>query len=446
MKRSHLDIAFAGATVIIATGIFRFIAVPFGVPIYIVSGILLLFNLFYVLKRIREFRFNHKRILPWVLLLLVWPLFSFFYSVGGDLRAALVLLNSFLIFAGVNILIRSGQIAVFQRALSVSLVLTYIGALLNLMWPVLFIEVARLADAYVLTMGRPGGFYLQPNDLAINIVLLFAGKLALDRGDHPIRNAVTVGMVVLTVLLSGSRAGLLAVGMVLMFDLIGRLIKGAAWGRIERSTLKYLAFLVFMSVGVLFLANWVLVLLKSTADLVPGGLVDRLDAFLSFRLSYDGNGIQTQSISDRWEAQLNYLRLIAELPITGHGIGSEQLYLAIGKIPLSSHSSFLSMAFEYGLPYAVFFTFALVSLTFVPRRSSSGVWMKRSGYFSFSVFTLILLFYSGALVGRVPFVILVAMAVTSMTRASADTARRNIASRRFAFAQGPDAFCKGSTR
>lgn len=446
MKRSHLDIAFAVVTVIIATGVFRFIAVPFGVPIYIVSGILLLFNLSYVLMRIHAFRFNNKLILPWVILLLVWPLLSFLYSVGGNLRAALVILNAFLIFAGVSILIRRGQIAIVQRALSASLLLTYIGAILNLMRPDLFTEVARLADAYVLTMGRPGGFYLQPNDLAINTVLLLAGKLALDHGDHPIQKAITIGLVVLIVLLSGSRAGLVTVGVVLMFSVMGRLTKGAARGRITKSSLMYLASLVLMSVGVFFVAKSVLVFLQSTADLMPGGLVDRLDAFLNFKFSYDGVGTQSQTVSDRWEAQLNYLRLVADTPITGHGIGSEQFYLATGRIPLSSHSSFLSMAFEYGIPYAVFFTLALVSFIFFFRRSSNGERMERSDYWLFAVLALILLFYSGTLADRVPFVILVAIAVTSMARASAETAVQNKMSRQLAIGQGPHAFSKGSTR
>lgn len=446
MKNSHLDIAFAGVTVVIATGVFRFIAVPFGLPIYVVSGILLLLNLSYVVLRIRAFRFKKKQILPWVILLLVWPQISVLYSVGSDLRAALLSLNTFLTFAGVSILIQRGQIAILKRALSASLVLTYIGTILNLLRPDMFAEVARLADAYVLTMGRPGGFHLQPNDLAINVVLLFAGKLALDRGDRPIENAISAGIVVLIVLLTGSRTGLVTVGIVLMIDVIGRLTKGAAQVRVAKSSLKFLTSLALMSVAVFFIAKSVLVFLESKLDMVPGGLVDRLDAFLSFQLSYDSVGIQTQSISHRFDAQLNYIRLIAEMPITGRGIGSEQVYLATGKIPLSSHSSFLSMAFEYGIPYAVLFTLALVSFIFLFRQSSNGVRMKRSDYLSFAVLALVLFFYSGALVSSVPFVILVAMAVTSMARASAETAVQNKMSCKFALGQGPHAFSTGSTR
>lgn len=446
MTRSHFDIAFAGVTVLIATGLFRFIAVPFGVPIYLVSGVLLVFILSYVMMRVRAFRFKQKQILPWVILLFVWPLCSILYSIGGDLRAALVSLNTFLIFAGISILIRRGQISIVQRVLSASLVLTYIGAILNLIRPNLFTEVARLADAYVLTMGRPGGFYLQPNDLAINIVLLFAGKLALDRGDRPVPNAITAGVVSLVVLLTGSRAGLVTLCVVLMFDVFGRLVGGASQVRMTKSVLTYVASLTLMGVGVFFTAKLALGFLKSVSRFTPGGLVDRLDAFLSLKLSYDGAGIQTQSVRDRWDAQSTYLELITEMPILGHGIGSEQLYLNTGRIPLSSHSSFLSMAFEYGIPYAALFTIALVSWIFPFRRSFNSIWLRRSKIWSFAILSLLLLFYSGNLTGRVPFVVLVAMAVTGIARSSGQTALQSHMSRQVGSKQKPQVLNAGLSR
>ena len=444
MKRSHLDIAFAVVTTIIATGFFRFIAVPFGIPIYFVSGVLLLFNSFYFVANIHAFRFNNKRILLWVLLLLIWPLFSFMYSVGGDLRSILILLNSFLIFSGISILIQRGHIIIVHKMLSASLVVTYLGAVLNLMRPDLFTEVARLADAYVLTMGRPGGFHLQPNDLAINSVLIFAAKLALDRDDHPIRDAISSGLVVLIVLLSGSRAGLMTVAIVLELDSVGRLTDRTSRVKIAKASISYLGSLVIMMIGVFFLAKSTLSFLRNTTDVTSGGLVDRLDAFLSFRLSYDGAGLHTQSITDRWEAQLNYLRLIAESPVTGHGIGSEQLYLATGGIPLSSHSSFLSMSFEYGVPYAFVFVLALVSFIFISGRSKMRIWvnmqLKPLDYWSFAILSLLLLFYSGTLVGRIPFVILVAIAVTPMLRVSAHIDLQKNSSRRILHSSEKDAF------
>ena len=66
--------------------------------------------------------------------------------------------------------------------------------------------------------------------------------------------------------------------------------------------------------------------------------------------------------------------------------------------------------------------------------------LKPLDYWSFAILSLLLLFYSGTLVGRIPFVILVAIAVTPMLRVSAHIDLQKNSSRRILHSSEKDAF------
>lgn len=423
MKHGHWDLAFAIVAIAISTGIFRFLAAPFGLQIFHISGALLVFNLIYVLGFFSEFRFNDRRRFLWAVLLLIWPLSTVLYSSGADLRSILVLLNSFLIFAGAVILISRGRMDVVRNILLVSITLTCIGVVLNLLQPNLFAETAQLANASELTMGRPGGFYLQPNDLAINIVLLYAAHLALGVNRSTMLAAGSLGLVVLIVLLSGSRAGVIIAGLVIVMDLIGRFFSSGSSMRMLRSSVWYLVIMAVASIGIFSFARSLVSILQKNSEAAPGGLVDRLDAFLSFRLSYDGSGLDTQSVRDRWDAQLAYIEKIQGSPIFGYGLGSEEHLLEAGSITLSSHSSFLSTTLEYGAVYSLILIATICSFLISRKYKYQQGGLNFSVRWTFVMLSLILMFYSGELLYRAPFLLFLALMVACRPRINCDKFR-----------------------
>jgi O-antigen ligase len=218
-------------------------------------------------------------------------------------------------------------------------------------------------------MGRAGGFFLQPNALAIGLAFLFVGWLALAKRGTVLREPIAILAFLGAELLTGSRTGIVLgiciVGLHLAYQWRAKRLRSAKARRLP----VRLAILVVCVICSMVAAT---VFVDSDLDQIGHAefdLMDRVSALLRFRLSAEGTELlQDPSLQARLHAQDVYWRLIGERPILGHGFGAETTYRASGDILMSSHSTMLAVTMECGIGYALLFFALLMFLLFSRHR------------------------------------------------------------------------------
>jgi O-antigen ligase/polysaccharide polymerase Wzy-like membrane protein len=405
-----LDKLFFISLVLSVTGLFRFVAPQLGTSIGQVSMALLAFNLLYLANRLSYLEKIFRKLLPWLILLLAWPMMAMTYAPAIEVRQLGILLNGFVLFAGTAVYTMSKGTSAIYRVFRVALVATFFGIILNLAMPDYFENVALLADARVTYLNRPGGFFMQPNDLAIGLTLIFIGWLAYAKRNtiyfEPVAILVFLGFLLLT----GSRAGMI-VGV-----LIVALHFGFQWRstlfrvqRVRKFSTRLAIFIVLIILGMtgmkIFIETY-----RDMLDVQQGGLIERISNMLEFRLGEEGVGVaEGGSVRDRFEAQWAYWEKIKERPILGHGFGSEALYLDSGELFLSAHSTIISMTMQYGVFYPMIVLLLLARLLFKPNRKNVEKVLGTNTIIQFLSVTLILLAFSGGLFDRRAFLVTLGM-------------------------------------
>lgn len=364
-----VDKIFFSILVLNATGLFAFIAPQFDVTIGAVSLVLLVLNICYLLIKLRYcivvFR-QSSMMGAWLFVLLIWPLLTALYAPSFDIRTIGLQLYYFTLFLGAVIYaIANGESAI-RRLIIGSLALTLFGLVLNVMAPHYFEQVASLADAAIARQGRAFGFLLQPNQLAISILFLYTGLFAfgISKSNIWLQRAAML-LLMLAVLMTGSRTGILGVVIVFFFFLLNDL----------NQKLSSVAFLVRSGVSMLWVVALIVGMnhyLSQLGNIDSGrqDLVDRIEMILSFRLT-DDDGIQDDgSVRERRTAQAEYLSMLSERPFLGYGLGSGNYYQDLGRLYLSAHSSALASAFDFGGLYPA--VFAILIILFYRRREMRG--------------------------------------------------------------------------
>ena len=205
------DLLFAAALVLNATGLFRFLAVPFiplGGRVAHVSGVLLMLCAGYVCLNLPRLLGRWPRLLPWLFVLLLWPLGTLLYAPVLDWREiGLQVYFVLLVLSTISFSNRGGR-TWLGRVFLTSFVLSLLGLVLNLVHPQLFADVTEITNADVLPAGRPGGFCLQPNALAIGMVFIFLGWLLCSRGESFVLEPAMIVLLLAAELATGSRMGL----------------------------------------------------------------------------------------------------------------------------------------------------------------------------------------------------------------------------------------------
>jgi len=399
-----LDKLFFISLVLSMTGLFRFLAPQLGTSIAQISLALLAFNLFYLVNRLSYLQRIFPKMLPWFVLLLVWPLVTVTYAPTIEVRQIGIAISRFTLFAGAAVyFISSGPPAIY-RVFLVSLVVTAIGIVLNMAIPEYFEAVALLSDARVTSMNRPGGFFMQPNTLAIGMAFMLIGWLAFAKRNTVFFEPMAVLVFVGFQLLTGSRAGLI------LALLIVALHFGFQWRSTLSRSRRVRKFLIRMTIfaasiffGLIGMKLFV-AFYGGIVEVLPGGLIDRMSNMLEFRLHDDRVATsESFSILDRFEAQKLYWELIKERPFFGHGFEAQVEYLNNGFLYKSAHSTVLSVVMMYGVFYPLFFLALLARLFFNPNRKMVEVALGTNTIVQFLAVALILFLYSGDLFGRYTF-------------------------------------------
>lgn len=361
-----LDKLFFIVLVLNATGLFRFLAPELGVGIRQVSLVLLIFNSIYILARLSYLIPMFSKMLPWFVVLIAWPLATLAYAPTIELREIGLAAYRFTLFMGASIFTASNGLPAIRRVFLVSLVLTVFGQVLNMAMPGYFEAVAVLADARVLSMERAGGFFMQPNSLAIGLAFLFIGWLALARRDTVLREPIIIVGFLGCELLTGSRTGMVLgvviVGMHLVYQWRAKIFRS----RKVRYVSARLAVLVVCVFFGLFAMKFFIEIYGKQIDRDPGDLIDRMKMVLELDVSVHEELVQDTSLQERFSAQRVYWSLIKEKPFLGHGFGTREVYRGQGAIYSTAHSTMLSVAMEYGVIYPLVFIL-LLTMVFLNR-------------------------------------------------------------------------------
>jgi O-antigen ligase len=401
-----LDKLFFISLVLSLTGLFRFLAPQLGTSIGQVSLALLVFNLFYLVSRFSYLQALGQRIIPWLVLLVTWPLATLIYAPAIEARQIGLLVNGAALFAGTAAYTMSKGPLAIRRVFWVALVVTYFGVVLNMAVPGYFENVALLADARVTSLNRPGGFFMQPNSLAIGITYMFIGWLAFARRNTVYFEPAAVLVFLGFLLLTGSRSGII----------IGLLVAAFHFGFQWRSTLFRsqrvrgfsIRLAIFGTFGFFGLVGMKLFIemYRPTVEVASGGLIDRIFNMLEFRLVDENINIaQDKSVLARSEIQNLYLQLINERPILGHGFGAEAEFLEAGILFRTAHSTILTAAMEYGIFFPLFALLLLLLLFVNKNRPNLEKMLGTNAIVQFLAITSLLFVYSGGLLSDRVFLI-----------------------------------------
>jgi glycosyltransferase involved in cell wall biosynthesis len=348
-----IDWLFSIVLVLNATGLFRFVAPQLGMSIGQVSLALLMLSVFYLLARVRYTwpLFLLGGTWAWLFILALWPILTLPYAPSVDTRdTGLVIYYYSLLLASTVYTLRSGLTGM-RRLLSISLAITVIGLAISMLLPERFEAVAALADASIEQKGRPFGFFLEPNKLAIGLGFLFIGWFSLLRRKNSMLEVAAVAVFLCAELVTGSRTGMfIAVATV-------TLIFAHSW-RKEILSGKYLlkiCLLIACVAGGVLGINYYLSGMGETVSRREGDLIERMEGLTSLKFSSGGGVKDDISVQRRLSAQTVYWSLVNEKPWLGHGLGADSYYKEKGPILSSSHSAALTCAMEYGVLYPLVF-------------------------------------------------------------------------------------------
>lgn len=346
-----IDRLFGVILVLNATGLFAFVAVQCGVTIGAVSIALLALNALYLIARVQGCRRVLRRggVGAWLVVLVLWPLASVLYAPSLEVRAIGLQVYCFTLFFGTVVYTVTNGLGAMYWVMAVSVCVSIVGIALGMAAPGYFEAVSDLADANVLKEGRACGFLLQPNQMAVSLGMLFVGWFSLWRRKGGVLEVVTILVLMLAMLLTGSRTGILVAVIAVVFIEVperenGKWVVGGRY-------LKKAAMLgVCLAIGVVcarvYLAD------VKYADGRTEDLFDRMETMLSFRLSEQGVR-NDSSVQARIAAQAVFWSLFRERPLVGHGLGADVYYMERGLIDLAAHSDALTFAVRYGAVYPV---------------------------------------------------------------------------------------------
>jgi len=364
-----IDKIFFIVLVLNATRLFAFLAPQFGVTIGTISLALLALNVCYLIVKVRYsvLLFLRRGMGSWLFVLVLWPLVTVLYAPSINIREIGLKLYYFSLFFCTVVYTVTNGLPAMHRVMSISLVISVVGLVLSMLMPDYFESVALIATGRTKFTGRPFGFFMQPNRLAFGLGLLFIGWFSLLQRKNGLSELVSILALLLVMLLTGSRIGILIAVIIVMVSLVYSLRKRLISGRYY---LKICLLMICLVGGVIGTRHY----LSSVGNSVireEKDLIDRMETMLSFKISTKESIKDDESIEARLGAQTVYRSFIKEKPLLGHGCGSEAYYLENDSILVIAHSEALTCAMEYGVLYPL--AFGLLIFQLYRKHSRCGV-------------------------------------------------------------------------
>lgn len=351
------DKLFFVLLVLNATGLFQFVAPQIGVDIRTVSISLLVLQVGYLLVRKRDVRrlLREPGMQDWLILLVFWPLATVLYAPTLEVREVGLQVYYASLFTGAVVYARANGLSALHRVMGMSLLVTVFGLVLSMVAPSCFEAVARLANARTQYGERAFGFFMQPNQAGMGLILLFLGWYSLWRDKDSLWDVPALILFLVAVLFTGSRTCAViaaAVCGMTVFD---------AWRRGRREDRKGFRLVYVKACLLAVCLAFGLAGLNQYATATEGGLYHRLRLLTSLQLTENGI-LDDNSVRQRLAAQKVYWSLIETKPVLGHGLGAEAYYSENGPIWLSAHSTLLSTWLEFGIAWPLVFYLLLYRL------------------------------------------------------------------------------------
>lgn len=301
-------------------------------------------------------------VLGYLILFVVIPIFSVLYAPIFIPRFVGYQVMTGGLFLATIIYIRNEGVNSFAKLILFAWMVSVFGIVVSYFAPGFFANAAALrAEARAgggfgtgeLTigsarLGRAFGFYLQPNRASYALLLQTVIVTTFLFHSRPFWRYLVLGVTFGTILLTGSRGGVVVFCVVLGVVLLNEMFLGVRGRGGQRKP--------FMTVIPSYIAFFLIALcaffgLQQIGILGQSGetAIDRIvEMITGDDLLYD------TSVQARLLAQQNYLSGIAESPIIGHGLVSSTYDREVrGLMTHSSHNSFLEAAYEFGVPVAL---------------------------------------------------------------------------------------------
>lgn len=322
--------------------------------------------------------FKNAWVVGLFLLIVCIPICTILYSPIVQLReVALPLLFFLLIFASiVSVQVRGWP--EFWKILEFALIANIIGLIVSFFLPSQFLELFGGGKGeYTLGAGRAPGLFVNGNQSAKAITMLTIGWLAIPRCYLKFwRVSPLILATFIAIAMTGSRSGLLVYAFIAGTALI--------YHHFAKSGRKFSAWKLYL-VFVPILLPLVLGLFIIILNLLLPYLVDEYATnkySLTGRLQTYAQGPKaiyedlSSAAENRWAVSVPYWDAAKDKPILGHGVRSIQYMRYMSGLELISHNTFVTFAYEYGIPYMIVFPIFILSFLRLPYRK------KAEAYFS----------------------------------------------------------------
>lgn len=357
---------------------------------YIISCLLVLF-----FERNRALRLiqNFWMIGLFVLIVLI-PFCSIFYTPHAQLReVALVVLFYALIFATAITVQTRGWYEMW-RLLEITLIINIIALAVSFIFPFQFIALfSGGAHEYVLGQGRAPGLFVNGNQSAKVITILTVAWLAFPRSKIGIfRFYGIIFSAFCSIAMTGSRSSILVFSFLAAVSSIHFIFTRRGM-KVNFFKIYFVAIPILLP---LFLIVFILVLKVITPFLSDeftrynqDNLTSRLNKYTQGPAVIYEDLIE--AASGRFNVSAPYWEAALKSPYIGHGVRSMFAMRYYSGLELISHNTFVTFAYEYGIPYMVIFFLFLIFLLKLPCRKNAENYFAQPllKYFVF----IVMLFY-----------------------------------------------------
>lgn len=372
-------IKYFGAALLVVdmTGLFTAIAAQLNLPYRFVSVSLLLSHALYLFLSRRTLiglLGKKKYYWFWVIMVFMWPAVTYLYAykLGLNLRqVGLQLFYILMLLSASTYVLQFGWNAMRKLA-GISLLIGIAGLFASLAIPGFVTSVANIkleaGRSYIEGGGRAFGLFLNPNQTARNLLLVFILWMI-----HPYKRWQFYTPLIWSVLLFGSliatgSRGTIGLAVIVLTIFLQQAFARPPQVRHSANPVQIIALSMLALVVPLLLAG---VLREVGSRLIED--VDRRSS-LSSRLYYmsqlDDSTLANleDAIRNRIDVTAPYYDESLSRPIIGHGIAGMSTWRYLANLPLQSHNSFVSLAFNYGYPYLFAMGLLFFFLFFQPFR------------------------------------------------------------------------------
>ena len=358
---------------LILTEFYRVIAVVLSVPLSFVSGLLLVILLIFLVsnRRTTAYILTNKSTIRFVAILSIWPIATSLYSIAPLKTPTIEKASIACVFVAALVLFIEGGLQGARNLFRAAALVTFCGALVSWFAPDLFVDMGTAASTNLNYDGRAFGLFLQPNVLGISMCFIMLSWYVAEENKNQTFLIIWLCIVALTVLISGSRFAILTMTLiVLMIYLFHNSKRRVSFNYRLIKLLQFIIVFIALYGSAKFVFNYFD--LKNLA--LNGNVYDRIDSLLNFQIFHSEDSLISGSLALRQAAQAEYLRLVQESPLVGQGLGTQAMMLAHGILELSSHSSALAMAVDFGVPYVI--VFCVILIASLSKRKTKDLWSK----------------------------------------------------------------------